>query len=82
VASHALQKFIAYLVILCFERQCPKQTTVARLKVNIYAQKIFGLATLLGLIADNEHRKSTPHSSLFRGFVLFAFVLIVAFIVK
>ena len=25
-------KFLAFLVILCFERQCPKQNTVARLK--------------------------------------------------
>jgi len=25
-------KFLAYLVVLCFERRCPKQNTVAHLK--------------------------------------------------
>jgi len=29
-----LSKFPAYLVILCFEKQCPKQNTVACLKSN------------------------------------------------
>jgi len=36
-------KFLAYLVILCSERQCPKQNTVARLKSKYLApQKILG----------------------------------------
>jgi len=34
-------KYLAYLVILCFERWCPKQTTVARLKVKILSPKNF-----------------------------------------
>jgi len=29
-----LPKFLAYLVILCFERRCLKQNTVARLKLS------------------------------------------------
>jgi len=35
-------KFLAYLVILCFESQCPKPNTVARLKSKCLAPpKIF-----------------------------------------
>jgi len=41
-------KFLAYLVILCFDRQCPEQNTVARLKSKYLApRKKFGLAALL-----------------------------------
>jgi len=43
-----LPKFLAYVVILCFERRCPKQNTVARLKSNILtAPQMIGLATPL-----------------------------------
>jgi len=40
-------KFLAYLVILCFWRRCPKQTIVARLKV-----KIFGPPQILGWLGQ------------------------------
>jgi len=30
-------KFLAYPVILCFEKRCPKQNTAARIKSNILA---------------------------------------------
>jgi len=46
--SHA-PKFLAYLVVLCFEKRCPKQNTVARLKSKYLSQKKFGLATLLAV---------------------------------
>jgi len=36
-----LTKFLAYIVILCFERRYPKQNSVIRLKSNILAQKKF-----------------------------------------
>ena len=40
-------KFLAYLVILCFDRQCPEQNTVAPFKSKYLApQKNLGLATL------------------------------------
>jgi len=32
-------KFLAYLVILCFDRQCPEQNTVARLKSKYLASR-------------------------------------------
>jgi len=35
-------KFLEYLVILCLERQYPKQNTVARLKSNILSPPTFG----------------------------------------
>jgi len=41
-------KFLAYLVILCFERRCHKQHTVARLKSKIPPPN-FGSATLYWL---------------------------------
>jgi len=43
----ALGKLLAYLVVLSFKRQCPKQNTVARLKSKGLAQKRFwaGYAT-------------------------------------
>ena len=34
-------KFLAHLVVLCVERQCPKQNTVARLKWSIWPPKKF-----------------------------------------
>jgi len=39
--------FLAYIVILCFERRCSKQNTVARLKSNDLARQIIsaGYAT-------------------------------------
>ena len=44
---HGLPRFLAYLVILCFDRQCPEQNTVARLKLKyLAAPKIWaGYAT-------------------------------------
>jgi len=39
-------EFLAYLVILCVERRCPQQNTVARLNSKIPPPK-FGLATPL-----------------------------------
>jgi len=38
--DHALPKFLAYLVILRFEKRSAKQTTVARLNSNILPPKI------------------------------------------
>ena len=35
--DHASPKFLAYLVILCFERRDPKQNTVARQKQTFWA---------------------------------------------
>ena len=32
-------KFLAYLVILCFDRQCPEQNTVAHLSQSTWPQK-------------------------------------------
>jgi len=40
-------KFLAYLVVLCIKRRCPKQNTVAHLKSKYLPPKIFGLATPL-----------------------------------
>jgi len=43
-----LPKFLEYLLILCFERRCPKQNTADRPKSKVLAPpKIFGLATTL-----------------------------------
>jgi len=44
-------KLVAYLVILCFERRCPKQNTVARLKSIDFPPKKFwtGHATVRGI---------------------------------
>ena len=42
--------FLAYLVVLCFERRCPKQNTVARWKSKYLPPKHFGLATPLDII--------------------------------
>jgi len=44
----APQKFLEN-VILCFERRFSKQNSVIRLKSNILALQIFGLAMTLGL---------------------------------
>jgi len=41
------KKYLAYLAIFCFDRQCPEQNTVARLDVEVFAPKDFGLTTLL-----------------------------------
>ena len=35
-------KLLAFLAILCFERRCPKQNTVARLKSRYFSQQKFG----------------------------------------
>ena len=40
-------KFLRYLIILCFEKWCPKQNTVSLPKSTIFPQKNFGLATPL-----------------------------------
>jgi len=40
-------KFLEHTVILYFERLYPKQDSVIRIKSNILAPQIFGLATLL-----------------------------------
>ena len=40
-------KFLEHIVILCFERRYLKQNSVIRLKSNILAPQIFGLATRL-----------------------------------
>ena len=40
-------KVLAYLVILCLEKQHPTQKTVARLKSDFPRKKSFGLATPL-----------------------------------
>ena len=41
-------KFLRYLVILCFDRQCPNKTPLLTLSHSIWpSQKIFGLAILL-----------------------------------
>jgi len=40
-------QFLAYFIILCFDRQCPEQNTVARLNKVFGPPKIFDLATLL-----------------------------------
>jgi len=42
-------RFIENIVILCFERRFSKQNSVIRLKSNIFASQIFGLATPLQL---------------------------------
>jgi len=44
--SHAPFKiFVAYFVVLCFKRRCPKQNAVARLKSKLFGPSvIFGLA--------------------------------------
>jgi len=39
---HSPKIFLAYLVVLCFERRCPKQNTVARLKSKYLAPKVLG----------------------------------------
>jgi len=59
-------QFLKYLVILCFERRCPKQNTVASLKSNIrhpnfWPPKNFGLATPLTCCRKrfNHIREST-----------------------
>jgi len=39
--------FLAYLVILCFEKRCPKQNTVSYLKSNDWPPTNFGLTTSL-----------------------------------
>jgi len=41
-------KFLAFLIILCFERRCRKQNTVARLKSKDLPGQFCGLATPLG----------------------------------
>jgi len=45
-----LQNILTRLVILCFEKRCPKQNTVARLKSKDFPPQNFGLATPLILI--------------------------------
>jgi len=35
--GHTDPKFLVYLVVLCFERWCPKQNTVARLKSKYFS---------------------------------------------
>jgi len=50
-------KFVAFLVILCFERWCRKQNTVARLKQKICPPKICALATPLGTRRDKSPKK-------------------------
>jgi len=51
------------LVILCFDRQCPEQNTVVRLKSKYLAQKNFGSATpLLVTIFIPMACISLPHS--------------------
>ena len=43
VARGLVPQFLAYLVVLCFEKRCPEQNTVARLKSKYLAPpKIFG----------------------------------------
>jgi len=43
----ALPNILENIVILCFERRFSKQNSVIRLKSNILAPPIFGLATPL-----------------------------------
>jgi len=48
-------KFLAYLVILCFERRYPKQNIVARLKSHILAPQMFWIPTILGWLRHWLH---------------------------
>jgi len=47
--GHVPPKCLENIVILCFERRFSKQNNVIRLKSNILAPQIFGLATRLQL---------------------------------
>jgi len=64
----ALINFLAYLVILCFERRCPKQNTVARLKSKFLAptKKYFwaGYATALALLCKQLPNVKSHHPKL------------------
>ena len=44
------QKFLENIVILCFERRFSEQNSVIRLKSNLLAPQISGLATPLHLV--------------------------------
>jgi len=48
------QNILAYLVVLCFEEQRPKQNTVAHLKSNISPNKNFVLATPLVVLPEKD----------------------------
>jgi len=52
-------KFIACLVILCFERRCRKQNTIARLKSKDLTSTILwaGYATYIGTRRDKQPKK-------------------------
>jgi len=54
--GHGSPKFLAYLVILCFERWCPKQNPVACLKAKGSPPKTFwgGCATVFGRTLNLE----------------------------
>jgi len=41
-------KFLAYFVILCFEKRCPKQSSLARLKLKYLPQKKFWAGYAIG----------------------------------
>jgi len=57
-------KFLAYLVILCFERRCPKQNTAARLRAKYLAPQNFWAGYATGQITlrtkENSQRKKPP----------------------
>jgi len=47
----AAHKFLAYLVILCIERRCSKQNTVARLSKDLPPKKLWaGYATAITVL--------------------------------
>jgi len=55
-------KFLAYLVILCFERRYPRQNIVTRLKSNVWQPKpFFAPLKILGLLSHwFKERHSIP----------------------
>ena len=70
--GHVAAKFLAYLVILCFDRQCLEENTVARLKsMSLFPPKFLRwLVTLLHLSRARpcSSTSSLSHSTLLLGF--------------
>jgi len=87
---YAPPTFLAYIAILCFERQYPKQNGVIRLKSNILTlpkffaslQK-FGLATPLARILKNFSKfnllTSAPTHAFYKGSQLYSTPAVIDF---
>ena len=58
-------KFLAYFVILCFERQCPKQHAVTRLKKKPAPPKML-TASMHRPATSSAHRPTTTSTRRFR----------------